>query len=147
MDDYDIEPYRKSVTCAQQKSTTEVKMEANNVDATVDFVDFGVRKQDSATGEGQSDAKPGIENETLLHTLRASSTSAVQNKEVLPQKSQEDATVDFVDISALKQDSAASEGQSDAQPGIENQTLLHTLRASSKSAVENKQVLPEFTRS
>jgi hypothetical protein len=85
LDDYDIEPYRKSVTCAQQKSTTEVKMEANNVDATVDFVDFGVRKQDSATGEGQSDAKPGIENETLLHTLRASSKSAVENKQVLPE--------------------------------------------------------------
>lgn len=122
-------------------------METNNVDATVDFVDVGVQKQDSAVREGQSDAKPGIENETLLHTLRASSIFSVENKEVLPQKSQEDATVDFVDVAALKQDSTAREGQSDAKPGIENQTLLHTLRASSMFSVENKEVLPEFTRS
>ena len=60
-------------------------METNNVDATVDFVDISVQKQDSAVREGQSDAKPGIENQTLLNTLRASSTSAVENKEVLPE--------------------------------------------------------------
>ena len=122
-------------------------METNNVDATVDFVDVGVQKQDAAVREGKSDAKPGIENETLLHTLRASSIFSVENKEVLPQKSQEDATVDFVDVGALKQDSTAREGQSDAKPGIENQTFLHTLRASSMFSVENKEVLPEFTRS
>jgi hypothetical protein len=58
-----------------------------------------------------------------------------------------DATVDFVDVGALKQDSAVREGQSEAKPGIENQTLLHTLRASSMLSVENKEVLPEFTRS
>lgn len=122
-------------------------METNNVDATVDFIDVGALKQDAAARDGQSDAKPGVENETLLHKVRASSMSAMENKQVLPTKSQEDATVDFVDVGALKQDAAAREGQSDAQPGIENQTLLHKFRASSMSAVENKEVLPEVTRS
>jgi hypothetical protein len=122
-------------------------METNHVDATVDFVDVGVQKQDSAVREGQSDAKPGMENETFLHTLRGSSMFSVENKEVLPQKSQEDETVDFVDVGALKQDATVREGQSDAKPGIENQTLLHRLRAASMFSVENKEVLPEFTRS
>jgi hypothetical protein len=122
-------------------------METNNVDATVDFVDVGALKQDAAAREGQSDAKPGVENESLLHKVRASSMSAVQNKEVLPTKSQEDATVDFVDVGALKQDAAASQGESDAKPGIENESLLHKVRASSMSAVQNKEVLPEVTRS
>jgi hypothetical protein len=122
-------------------------METNHVDATVDFVDVGIQKQDSAVREGQSDAKPGMENETFLHTLRGSSMFSVENKEVLPQKSQEDETVDFVDVGALKQDATVREGQSDAKPGIENQTLLHRLRAASMFSVENKEVLPEFTRS
>jgi hypothetical protein len=122
-------------------------METNNVDATVDFVDVGALKQNNAARDGQSDAQPGVENETLLHKVRASSMSAVENKEVLPTNSQEDATVDFVDIGALKQDAAVRDGQSDAKPGVENETLLHKVRASSMSAVENKQVLPEVTRS
>jgi hypothetical protein len=120
-------------------------METNNVDSTVDFVDVSVLKQASATSEGQSDTKPGIENPTFLHALRASSMFSVDNKEVFPQKSQEDETVDFVDISALKQDSTLREGQSDAKPGIEHPTFLHALRASSMFSVENKEVLPEFT--
>ncbi len=36
-------------------------METNNVDATVDFVDIGVQKQDSAVREGQSDANTNFQ--------------------------------------------------------------------------------------
>ncbi|NJL66604.1 MAG: hypothetical protein HC894_06950 [Microcoleus sp. SM1_3_4] len=100
-----------------------------------------------AIREGQSDAKPGVENPTVLHAVRASSMLSVENKEVLPQYSQEDATVDFVDVGVLKQDVATREGQSDAKPGVENSTVLQAVRASSMLSVENKEVLPEFTRS
>lgn len=122
-------------------------MATNHVDATVDFVDVSALKQDATAREGQSDAKPGIENETFLHKIRASAVSAAESKEVLPQKSQIDATVDFVDVGALKQDSTVREGQSDAKPGIENETFLHKIRASAVSAAESREVLPEITRS
>jgi len=122
-------------------------METNHVDATVDFVDVNALKQDSMAREGQSDAKPGIENETFVHKIRASALSAADSKQILPQKSQVDATVDFVDVNALKQDSMAREGQSDAKPGIENETFVHKIRASALSTADSKQILPEVSRS
>lgn len=122
-------------------------METNHVDATVDFVDVDALKQDSTTREGQSDAQPGIENETFLHKVRASALSTGERKEVLPQKSQVDATVDFADVGTLKQDAMVREGQSNVKPGIEHETFLSKIRVSALSTAESKEVMPEITRS
>jgi hypothetical protein len=62
----------------------EVEMETNHVDATVDFVDIDALKQDSRVREGQSDAKPGIGNQTFLHHIGASAVSNAERKQVLP---------------------------------------------------------------